>query len=252
VTEQMTEQLLRDGLREAIMGEPTMGIDAEEVTTHGRRGQARRRALLGTVVATVLIAVAGSAFAAQLGTEESRPGAGPDTSVGLESPTPEPLWPFAPEDGTYTGRQYGDASDSGGQRMPPALDRLPGVSVDSVVVPNLESHRPGEETQYWLYRIGFTTDTGTYEAEINAYVDAAGQDDASTCENTDFEDCDTFPVLGGRGQGLYGFEPGDPESSVEISLGDGQLVWLIVDGSQEDPKPLSQEEMTDVLVDFLK
>jgi hypothetical protein len=126
------------------------------------------------------------------------------------------------------------------------------VTVDGDTVPNEESYRAGEGTQYWGYRSTFTTDTGTYDVVLNAYVDAAGQDDASTCENTDFEDCDTFPVLDGRAQGLYGFEPGDPESRVEISLGDGQLVWLIVDGSQDDPKPLSQEEMTDALVDFLK
>jgi hypothetical protein len=260
----VTEQTLRDRLRDAAAAEPPMRWEPDEIVTRARRQRGRRRVLMGTVAATAAVAVAGTTLAAQVQEDEEVPQA-PGGVRETVPPTPVPLWPFPPEDGTYAHDQYEDAAATGRERLREAFEALtPEVTVEDGISPNQESYQRGEPVQYWMYTLEFTTGAGTgagsgagtdpvtYEAKLLAYVDANGEDDASTCEGTSFENCDTFRVLNGRGQGLYGFEPGDPESRVEIKTGDGELAWLIVDGTSDEPTPLSQRQMTDLVVDVLR
>ncbi|MGP4115417.1 hypothetical protein ACTWP5_31525 [Streptomyces sp. 4N509B] len=243
------EDLVRDGLNDAVATEPPLRCDAEEIASRARRERSRRRAVLGTVAATAVVAVAGTLLAMPLGQEAAAPR--DPVGHGGVTPPPPPLWPVPTADGTYTPRQYEEAAVEGRDRVEEAFEALPAGVRLAEVSRNTLDFDPGNSQQYWSYALTVVTATGTYQAELHAYVDATGRDDASDCATTHFDPCETFPVPG-VGQGLYGVEAGDPESRVEVRVEPGRMAWLILDGTFEEPTPLSRQEMTGILADIIR
>jgi len=64
----MSEQELREGLRTAVVGEPTLSFDPDVLIARAKREIQRRRALFGAGTATVAVAVAAVAVPTLLGT----------------------------------------------------------------------------------------------------------------------------------------------------------------------------------------
>lgn len=83
----MIEQQLRDGLRAAVADEPPLGFDPDRVAEDARRAVRRRRAVVASAGATVLVVGVIVGTASVAGSPEGRGPAGPASSA---VPTPPP------------------------------------------------------------------------------------------------------------------------------------------------------------------
>lgn len=85
----MSEEDVRDGLRDAVVGEPPLDFDPDALVTTARQQVRRRRALLAAGVATVAVVAAAVAIPAALGRDGTRVAA-PPASTTTRSVTKSP------------------------------------------------------------------------------------------------------------------------------------------------------------------
>ncbi len=238
----MTEQRITQGLREAVANEPPLRLDVEEIAARERRHQTLRR-VLGTVAATVLIAVSATTLPALLELPPETPSADAPSDP---FPRWEGLWPKG--DDEYLAEEYQTTEDIVGERIAAAVtDHAPEVAVD-LLDGNDATFGSEHAEQVWRYPIRLSTPTGTYEAEITAH-----QGDREvpmlSCSGPLTElaaECETFS-LPDEGIGMFQTEVANTsETRVEVVPFERLSVELSVWGTATDPAPLSRSAMTDI------
>ena len=84
----MSEEDVRDGLRDAVADEPPLDFDPETLVAGARHQAKRRRALVATGVATVAVVAAAVALPVALGRDETQVAQPPASTATSPKPTP--------------------------------------------------------------------------------------------------------------------------------------------------------------------
>jgi hypothetical protein len=194
----MSEEDVRDGLRDAVAHEPPMGFDPDTVVAIGRR-QVRRRALVAAGLATVAVAVAAVAVPAVLG----RDGGG--TTQVAEPPSSRPVTTSVvawPPPGVKPANLTPDELRDAGERMTGHLrEKLPAV------LPSASYFRYGEfggEASGQFYEgqtsinaaISFATDGGQGSVMITVWAPGAGEPGPSELCAADDASCEVIDDKG--------------------------------------------------------
>jgi hypothetical protein len=105
----MTERDVREGLRDAVAGEPPLHFDPDALVATARRETRRRRALVSASLATVTVAVAAVAVPVMLGISRDQGDLGPGERPASSSAGSSATSPSDTPSRSGTGREYSAA-----------------------------------------------------------------------------------------------------------------------------------------------
>ncbi|MDT0345482.1 hypothetical protein [Streptomyces litchfieldiae] len=255
----MTDQRIREGLRQAVANEPPLRVGMAEIAARARRRAARRRTLLGAGAMTALVAGLATVLPSLVttspggGAGEVPPasggpafGEGADPDPTGPGPTLPPLWPSRGETApSHAPAEYDAVGEIIEDRLTEAFaEHVP--DADVVRLSAGDAPVPTEDTLLsWRFTVSFTTSSRVFRAAVT--VDSSSVElKELACPTSPPEaplaaDCELFPggrYMGGRENGF--------RHVVEARPNAFQRAVVSVEGTAADPAPLSRSQLDDI------
>ncbi|MCT2585991.1 hypothetical protein [Actinophytocola gossypii] len=190
----MTEQDVRDGLANAVAGEPPLRLDPDALMATARR-QVRRRALVAVSLATAAVAVAAVTLPAAIGPRDDlAPAAPPVTTSTTTAPTPPPWPPPDVEPRVHTAAELyrrGDQMRAFLGDVAPTV--LPGATDVEVAPFAGEAAGDVDDGQGYLTSFAhYTLDGNRFALGVNVYAPGAHSEGPDEVCVPDPDGCETL------------------------------------------------------------